>query len=685
MGNECRALAKRIDFIPLNKIVLKENYRKTFDRRSLEELLESIRSCGQIDPIIVERRGRAGASSERFELVAGERRYLAAKIGGLAGLKGVVYGRLTKRQRLMIQLEENTQEPVPQHELVESYWQRYLLFLGKHSGRSFAELRKYPDYWKIPQELRSAYTAADFARAIGKDEPIINSALRYQCLGEHVRQMVESGRLSCSAALELARLPSKNTQYQLAKDAFEQEKSAKTIGMEISKLLEEKVEFFAAGGESADSEEVFARAKASEFYKVLADASKLFRSYLLIGEKIPGIVSKRMFRRSEALGPLFLKVGEAMESFEQMFWQENPGNLDKILQPKKQKRRSLKERILASEAEKENGAAGEQHEYITTTRINKLPLGCLVPDSNNPRKTYDALALKHLAKSMEELGQITPIIVRPIKEKGGKGSGKSNEKYMIVAGHRRFNAAKLKPGAIKTLDAVVAELTDEEALEIQLEENTKVAPKGGERAEGIYSLYAMKTEGRAGAARKDYSVGDFAKEYSWLINTAGVRRAIDYCGLDTKVKELERNGLLSYGVAVELAGVKKEERLRWAIAATANRWSAAEFKKRFNSDTQHSLNGNLFGGDEKEDLNDYAVRLFTEQFSMCLKGLGYRFADILDEKKYVMYSERAKQRLFAELFKDRGRIRKFGDFKRDFNELSNLFKAPEQTVSYGLS
>jgi len=673
-----RDSASRLEFIPLGKIVLKENYRKTFDRRSLEELLDSMRNCGQIDPILVERKGRKAAASEHFELVSGERRYLAAKIGGLLGLKGIVYDKLTKRQKLLIQLEENTQEPVPQHELVESYWQRYLLFLGKNAGESFAKLKKYSNYWKIPQKLRSEYTAADFARTIGRDEPVINSAFRYQCLDGNVKKLVKSGKLSCSIALEIARLPNKSTQYSLAKKAFEDGKSAKTVAREISNMLEEKVEFFSAGQEQTDSAESFARTKAAEFYKVLAEASKLFRSYLLIGEKIPGIIGKRLFRKSEALGPLFLKVGEAMEAFEEKFWQENPGNLDKVLQPKKRSPLSLRERILASEAEKENGNTGFTNDYIKTTRINQLHHRCLFEDPNNPRKTYEPKALENLSKSMQELGQLTPIIVRPVPHLNW-GRAK---RYMIVAGHRRVRAAQL--AGIYQLDAVVADLTDEQALEIQLEENTKVAPKGGERAEGIYSLYALKSESSAGKRKGKYSINDFVNEYSWMINTKGVRRAIDYCGLDTKVKELERNGLLSYGVAIELAAVKKEERLRWAIAATANRWTVAEFKKRFNSDAQHSLSGSLFREDKKEELNDYAVRLFTEQFSMCLKGLGYRFADILNEQKYKAYSEKAKQRLFAELFKDSKRIRKFGEFKRDFNELSNLFKVPEQTARYGV-
>jgi len=56
----------------------------------------------------------------------------------------------------------------------------------------------------------------------------------------------------------------------------------------------------------------------------------------------------------------------------------------------------------------------------------------IVPDPNQPRKTSPANELRNLAKSLCEIGQISPVIVRPNAE----------GKYMIVVGERRWRAGE---------------------------------------------------------------------------------------------------------------------------------------------------------------------------------------------------------------------------------------------------
>lgn len=82
------------------------------------------------------------------------------------------------------------------------------------------------------------------------------------------------------------------------------------------------------------------------------------------------------------------------------------------------------------------------------------------PDPMNARKRFDEVALIELSKSIESKGIIEPIILRTF------GEGK---KYRIIAGERRWRAAELIK--LDYIKAIVHELTDEEAIDLQIHEN----------------------------------------------------------------------------------------------------------------------------------------------------------------------------------------------------------------------
>lgn len=85
------------------------------------------------------------------------------------------------------------------------------------------------------------------------------------------------------------------------------------------------------------------------------------------------------------------------------------------------------------------------------------------PDPNQPRKYYDETAMQELTDSVREKGILQPILIRP----NGKG-------YIIVCGERRYRAAMAVQIAIKDrkeIPAVIRELSDDEALELQIIEN----------------------------------------------------------------------------------------------------------------------------------------------------------------------------------------------------------------------
>jgi ParB/RepB/Spo0J family partition protein len=94
--------------IPLDKIQPNpEQPRKEFDKGALEELAESIREHGVLQPILVE-----AIKGERFQLQAGERRWRAARLAGLAEIPAILRPPLNgtgPRERLVIALVENLQ------------------------------------------------------------------------------------------------------------------------------------------------------------------------------------------------------------------------------------------------------------------------------------------------------------------------------------------------------------------------------------------------------------------------------------------------------------------------------------------------------------------------------------------------------------------------------------------------
>ncbi len=88
----------------------------------------------------------------------------------------------------------------------------------------------------------------------------------------------------------------------------------------------------------------------------------------------------------------------------------------------------------------------------------KLLLSELVANAQQPRTVFEDAALEELASSIAEKGVLQPLLVRP------KGKG-----YEIVAGERRFRAAKL--AGLTEVPVVVRDLDDRETLEIALIEN----------------------------------------------------------------------------------------------------------------------------------------------------------------------------------------------------------------------
>lgn len=93
-----------------------------------------------------------------------------------------------------------------------------------------------------------------------------------------------------------------------------------------------------------------------------------------------------------------------------------------------------------------------------------VALSQIVSDPNQPRKFFDMAELLSLSKSIVQYGVIEPILVRPIP----------GDLYMVVFGDRRFRASLMAAeahGNIATIPSMIRDLTDDEALELQITEN----------------------------------------------------------------------------------------------------------------------------------------------------------------------------------------------------------------------
>lgn len=93
------------------------------------------------------------------------------------------------------------------------------------------------------------------------------------------------------------------------------------------------------------------------------------------------------------------------------------------------------------------------------SNIVNIDVNKIIPNKNQPRKTFDDKALEELSQSIKNYGIIQPITVRKIYD----------DIYEIVAGERRFKAVKLL--SMETIPAVVIEVKEEESAAMALIEN----------------------------------------------------------------------------------------------------------------------------------------------------------------------------------------------------------------------
>lgn len=157
--------------------------RRDFDKAALEQLAESIRQAGVLQPLLVVKEG------VRYRIVAGERRYRAARLAGLHTVPCLV--------------KDLSEQEVMEAALIENLQREDLNPIEEAAG-----IRALMD--------KCGYTQDMAAKRVGRSRPAVANLLRLLSLPQKVQKLVKDGSLSAGHARVLAGLDDENAQMKLA-------------------------------------------------------------------------------------------------------------------------------------------------------------------------------------------------------------------------------------------------------------------------------------------------------------------------------------------------------------------------------------------------------------------------------------------------------------------------------------
>ena len=180
----------------------REQPRKNFDEDSLQELAESLKQFGMLQPILVQNRG------DYYEIIAGERRWRAAQIAGLKEVP-VIVRELTDQEIVEISLIENIQrEDLNPIEEAQAY------------KRLLTEFHLKQD---------------EVAERVSKSRTAVTNSMRLLKLCDEVQKMVVDDMISTGHARALISIEDPEEQYLIAQKIFDEKLSVR----EVEKLVKD--------------------------------------------------------------------------------------------------------------------------------------------------------------------------------------------------------------------------------------------------------------------------------------------------------------------------------------------------------------------------------------------------------------------------------------------------------------
>jgi ParB family chromosome partitioning protein len=215
--------------LPLGNLVPNRAQPRThFDETALAELAESLKQHGMVQPIVVRKVG------QQFEIIAGERRWRAARLAGIA-MVPVVIKEVPDDRLLEFALVENIQR------------------------QELNPIEEATAYWQLGEHLR--LTQEQVADRVGKSRPQVANTLRLLRLPAELKADVAYGRLSTGHAKVLLGVPDPRLQEQLAHEVVAQQLSVRALEARIQQLQKQAK---AKGGRKKHPQELFIKAAAEE-------------------------------------------------------------------------------------------------------------------------------------------------------------------------------------------------------------------------------------------------------------------------------------------------------------------------------------------------------------------------------------------------------------------------------------
>ena len=214
--------------------------------------------------------------------------------------------------------------------------------------------------------------------------------------------------------------------------------------------------------------------------------------------------------------------------------------------------------VLFSETEEDYGKSllFDEEQAVKGEQVQEIDIGLIFANPNQPRKAFDQTALNELATSISKHGVIMPIIVN-----------KSGDRYMIIAGERRFRASKL--AGLKTVPTIVKNYNERQIKEISLIENLQREDLNPiEAATAMRSLmddYGMTQEDLADRIGK---------------SRPAIANTLRLLSLSQEVIKMVANGTLSAGHARAIISLPPTEQVKTAETAIKEGLSVREVEKR---------------------------------------------------------------------------------------------------------
>ena len=195
--------------IDINKVEPNRNQpRKHFQEEALEELSESIKNYGVIQPVVVKK------NDGYFELIAGERRWRASKIAGLKEIPAII--------------KEYDENKIFEIARAENLQREDLNPMEEAAG-----------YTKLSQEF--GLSQDDIAKRVGKSRSAVANSMRLLNLDSRVQELVKNGKLSPGHARSILPVENAEEQFELAEKIIDEELSVRETESLVKRLLERKM------------------------------------------------------------------------------------------------------------------------------------------------------------------------------------------------------------------------------------------------------------------------------------------------------------------------------------------------------------------------------------------------------------------------------------------------------------